>query len=346
MLYAVQKRVVGSLFLALMLPLTTWAATVNLQSISGSGSNNRWMDVADNLYSYTYQSSFTYAQSLVTISYNNTSDTFSGTLTATGLKPNFAYQMKLVGDSDMDGWSNEKLGYAGRWWRVQPSPGNSNDTDYDNNKDDPNFIYQGYLLFDYFSTDQQGSATVSFSVNSSYHVLWATNDSTGAGTGHKNPGANDSAVIYYDFVASPAINSAVYSTDYGNAHVGVFAEWEPGRDLPGQLSLPMGEYLFKFVLTEESFHQSGLGGGWASVLVGDINFTAIPDGDINVDGVVNTADILLGMQVAIGSQLLNPEQFWHGDVAPLVSDVPTPDGEFNLGDVLLITRKALGMVSF
>ena len=202
------------------------------------------------------------------------------------------------------------------------------------------------MLFDYFSTDQQGSATVSFSVNSSYHVLWATNDSTGAGTGHKNLSANDSAVIYYDFVASPAINSAVYSTDYGNAHVGVFAEWEPGRDLPGQLSLPMGEYLFKLVLTEESFHQSGLGGGWASVLVGDINFTAIPNGDINVDGVVNTADILLGMQVAIGSRLLNPEQFWHGDVAPLVSDVPTPDGEFNLGDVLLITRKALGMVSF
>ena len=175
MLYALKKRVVGSLILALSLPLTTWAATVNLQPISGSGSNNRWMDIADNLYSSTYQSSFTYAQPLVTISYNNTSATFSGTLTATGLKPSFAYQMKLVGNSDMDDWSNEQLGYAGRWWRVQPNPGNSNDTDYGNHKDDPNYIYQGYLFFSFFSTDQQGNAAVNFSANSSYHVLWATN---------------------------------------------------------------------------------------------------------------------------------------------------------------------------
>jgi hypothetical protein len=108
------------------------------------------MDIADNLYSSTYQSSFTYTQPLVTISFSNTSSTFSGTLTATGLKPNFAYQMKLVGNADMDDWSNEQLGYAGRWWRVQPNPGNSNDTDYDNNKDDPNYIYQGYLFFGFF----------------------------------------------------------------------------------------------------------------------------------------------------------------------------------------------------
>ena len=347
MLYALKKRVVGSLILALSLPLTTWAATVNLQPISGSGSNNRWMDIADNLYSSSYQSSFTYAQPLVTISYNNTSATFSGTLTATGLKPSFAYQMKLVGNSDMDDWSNEQLGYAGRWWRVQPNPGNSNDTDYDNNKDDPSYIYQGYLLFGFFSTDQQGNATVNFSANSSYHVLWATNDSTGVGTGHKNPGANDSAVIYYDFAASPAINSAAYSTDYGNAHVGVFAEWESGRALPGQLSLPVGEYLCKLVLTEESFHQSGLGGGWASVLAGDVNFiSVIPDGDVNTDGNVNAADVLLAIQVALGSRYPTLEQSGHGDVAPLVAGVPDPDGLFDLRDVMVITRKALGLISF
>jgi hypothetical protein len=178
-------------------------------------------------------------------------------------------------------------------------------------------------------------------------VLWATNDSTGVGTGHKNPGANDSVVIYYDFAASPAINSAAYSSDYGNAHVGVFAEWEPGRALPGQLSLPIGEYLCKFVLTEESFHQSGLGGGWASVLEVDVNFiTVIPDGDVNADGNVNAADVLLAVQVALGSRNPTPEQFGHGDVAPLVDGVPDPDGLFDLRDVMVITRKAQGLISF
>lgn len=341
-----KNHVVGSLIPALMLPLCTWAANVDLRAVGGSGSNNRWMDIADNLYSSAYQGTFSYAQPSVTVSYDDTSGAFAGTLTATGLKPNFAYQMKMVGNSDIDDWTNEQLGYAGRWWRVQPNPGNSDDADYINHKDDPDYIYQGYLLFGFFSTDQQGNAAVSFSADSSYHVLWATNDSTGVGTGHKNPDVNDSAVIYYDFFASPAINPVAYSTDYGTAHVGVFAEWESGRALPGQLSLPTGEYHFQFVLTEESFHQSGLGGGWASVMEGNVNFTTVPDGDVNLDGFVNTADVLLGMQAVLGNRLLDPEQFWHGNVAPLVSGVPAPDGEFDLADVLLITRKTLGMTSF
>jgi hypothetical protein len=39
----------------------------------------------------------------------------------------------------------------------------------------------------------------------------------------------------------------------GNTHVGVIAEWESGRALPGQLSLPEEDYSVQFVLTEESF---------------------------------------------------------------------------------------------
>lgn len=111
MRYALKKRVIGFLVLALMVPQGTWAAAVILQAVSGSGSNNRWMDMADNLYSSTYQGSFAYVQPLVSITYNNASGTFSGTLTATGLKPGFAYQMKLVGNSGMDAWCNEQIGY-------------------------------------------------------------------------------------------------------------------------------------------------------------------------------------------------------------------------------------------
>lgn len=346
MLYILEKCLAGLLLPLLVLPLDARAVTVNLQPLSGSDSNNRWMNIADNLYSSAYQDSFAYTGPVVTVTYSNVSGSFSGTLTATGLKPDFAYQMKLVGNPDMDDWSNEQLGYAGRWWRVQPAPGNSSDADYDNHKDDPGYVYQGYLLFDFFSTDQYGNATVNFSVDSSYHVLWATSDSTGSGTGHRDPGSNDSAVIYYDFHASPAVNPAAYSSDYGDAHVGIFAEWEPGRALPGQLSLPAGDYLCQFVLTEESFHQSGTGGGWASVLAGDVNFSTIPDGDINLDGAVNAADILLGMQAAAGSRELGSAQFWHGDVAPLVDGMPEPDGKFDLADVLLVIARVQGRVSF
>ena len=70
------------------------------------------------------------------------------------------------------------------------------------------------------------------------------------------------------------------------------------------------------------------------------------DGDINNDGVVNVVDVLLAQRVLLGT--LNPtaEQLMHADVAPLVNGEPVPDGIFNAGDLVVIQRKALGLISF
>ena len=54
-------------------------------------------------------------------------------------------------------------------------------------------------------------------------------------------------------------------------------------------------------------------------------------------------DIPPEIKVAIGNRPLDPEQFLHRNVALLVSDVTTPDGEPDLGDILSITRKAPGI---
>ena len=70
------------------------------------------------------------------------------------------------------------------------------------------------------------------------------------------------------------------------------------------------------------------------------------DGDITLDGNVDIADILLGYKVLINLATLTSTQLDHGDVAPLVGGIPAPDGFFTLGDLLVIQRKVLGVISF
>ena len=70
------------------------------------------------------------------------------------------------------------------------------------------------------------------------------------------------------------------------------------------------------------------------------------DGDITEDGVVDIRDMLLGLRYLLGLAELTHTQLQNGDVAPLISGTPAPDGLFTLGDLLVIQRKALGLISF
>jgi lysophospholipase L1-like esterase len=70
------------------------------------------------------------------------------------------------------------------------------------------------------------------------------------------------------------------------------------------------------------------------------------DGDINLDGTVNTADLLRGLQGLQGSPALLPDEKCRADVAPLLSGVPAPDGLFNAGDVAVLLRMLLNDIRF
>ena len=102
----------------------------------------------------------------------------------------------------------------------------------------------------------------------------------------------------------------------------------------------------------------------AGVIAGSYHFPGTPDfrgrrcafkmtplsssvaSDINNDGVVNTADLLIGMQVLTGQITATPDQISRGDVAPLVNGTPAPDGQFNPGDYAVLLRKVTGAISF
>ena len=238
------KPIVRALSLTLLAVLPAPAAATTLVSlVPSTGDNPRWRDIADYPYAPAFQTAFTYASASALLSYEEEAETFVGTLTAHGLKPNFAYQIKFRAGHDSPGM--EPLGYMGRWW-FGGSPLNVSDAYYELHKDDPNV--SSYMLFDYFVTDALGHAIVPLALDSTYHVLWR-HHITGV-PGFALPGPNDGPSI--DTLVDPEIGFA-YDADYAEQLVGVFGEYEHTagnvRPLPGTLVMPEGYYSLELVLT-------------------------------------------------------------------------------------------------
>lgn len=79
---------------------------------------------------------------------------------------------------------------------------------------------------------------------------------------------------------------------------------------------------------------------------GDVGSELTADGDINSDGQVNSLDVLLAARIATGYIDASMHHLLRGDVAPLTGNIPNPDGKINIADLLVIQRKALGLVSY
>jgi hypothetical protein len=214
-------------------------------------------------------------------------ETLSGTLTAQDLKPNFAYQLKLVGTPGTA--ENELIGLAGRWWQEEwngtawtngqnlnnkgnGSSPNPNDATYlarksMNDGTSPTglrYRYTGYLLLGYFITDSNGDTALYFETGSSYHVLWKTNQRT--------PVADDGPVETATF--NPDGSEPAYDVNYPSRTISVFGEWE--RLPMGNVNLAAGSYNCQIVVTEESFHGTGLlEGNWAAAMAADVSFAIV-----------------------------------------------------------------------
>lgn len=245
----------------------------NSQRMQGMNdpANERWADVAGNYYTSSFISQFSYENTkpggpVVRVRIAPEAPTLKGRLEAQGLKPNFAYQIKLRGDfTDRDAF--EAIGYAGRW-RLPGRATNYTDDDYRACPDKENV--EAYLLFDYFVTDRKGNAVRVFALDSCLHVLW--------NAFRQHPPASARDIL-------PVIVDSTSPSHYARPKAGeprvelLWAERERSRYRnPAQSTfLPPGPYRAELVLTEESFHsRDNDGGWWATVYVCPIEFTITP----------------------------------------------------------------------
>jgi hypothetical protein len=270
-------------------PVSVMLADIN-SGLPNPQGNYRWMDVADQAYATSYRDDYNYTQATVQVDFFTGADRLHGTLIASNLKPHFAYQFKLVGIPGT--YANERIGLTGRWWQEEwdgsewtngsnlnnkgdGSSPNPNDNTYFARRDildatsptGRHYRYTGYLVFDYFLTDAYGNVFLSFEADSSYHVLWKTSQRT------RTPQDGPVKTTTFDVELPDPVSA--YDVDYPEATVNVFGEWE--RLPVGGVTLPPGAYEGEFILTEESFHGSGLAGGWAGAMGATVTFYLGPE---------------------------------------------------------------------
>ena len=239
----------------------------------------RWLDINNNpfnawLTNEQPNGGFSYDTAQVNLTFDGAPEMpyFVGHIRANGLKPNFSYQLKLVGKPQRGtrGWgalgddlSNERLGKAGRWWCDSQHAAQTNFDDahyYRYYKYAPpgreHNIY-GYQYMGEFVTDATGNADVDISGQYSYHITWAS----------WQGGIRDTLFGTFSLRGNALNDGSFYG--YGSSapsdNVTLYYEYQADRINP--VKLPSGNYKCRFVLTEETFHNTSfLGGYWKGVL--------------------------------------------------------------------------------
>lgn len=245
----------------------------------------RWWDIAGRTFNDFIQHGFSYGRSQVELTYDAdpANGQFTGHLVAAGLKPNFAYQLKLIGkpDGGRRGWGkwgdelgNVRLGSVARWW-CDTCLKNVTDSHYKyygpHGWSHQRHSIYGYAFLGTFVTSPLGAADVWFRGDRALHITWRSDQK-----GYKH-------VLLGDFTlqSDPRSNYG-YGQPVPSRKVRLYYEWQEGRS--HVLRFKPGAYNLRFVITEESFHNlfgtstNSRGGYWMTVLANeDFDANGQPD---------------------------------------------------------------------
>jgi len=359
--------------------LTTWKPfTLGCESY-------RSTDIADNHYNRVVAAPFYKTGSglgvpWIEATYSVVNGVFTVNLSGGNLKPNFAYQVKLIGKPEAkwtgiapcSDWANEQIG-GGRWWcTVIDKNGaivdayNSNDREYAKWKNKGfydrglklTYWFEGYLLFDFVLTDASGNvAPVTLEANKSYHVLWQCGHNQD-GTIKQEPwnqyqGTPAANLMDWNNLKTTTVdvtNSNWYSDGSGGAW-GVVPEIEDTV-----YTMADGDYPAFLAVTEESFHANlppqygpnyhdpDYGGCWMSAMCAHVNFhLATPPQLTSVTVAPTSATVLVGAQ----QQFTATAAYSDGSQQDVTGQAPWTSGNLGVASVSagLATGVAAGSTS-
>ncbi|MGC1453982.1 MAG: chitobiase/beta-hexosaminidase C-terminal domain-containing protein, partial [Nitrospirota bacterium] len=86
------------------------------------------------------------------------------------------------------------------------------------------------------------------------------------------------------------------------------------------------------------------GGTLYSPISATINLIALPSGNLGYGSTVG--DALRALLIAAGIVAPTATDMMNGDVAPLIGGIPHPDGKIDMGDVIVLLRRAVGLVTW
>lgn len=248
-------------------------ATNTLHGLDNRDSE-RFLDVANRAFSREFVTSFSYTNSApggpsATLTYCRRAEAFTGYLRARGLKPHFAYQIKLRGDHATDPVAFERIGRLGRWRKLGSRLTNFRDDEVlaDTNRG----AYESYVFFDTLITDDRGDAEKEFYLDSTLHVLF-NQPNQGSPKWEDTrpwpvPFTNTASALYANPKASVATQYVYAQTEAG-------ANGQVRPDI-GEAFLPPGSYRARLSLVEETFHGYGDGGFWPAVMECPVSFEVL-----------------------------------------------------------------------
>jgi len=205
------------------------------------------------------------------------------------------------------------------YWRAQATDGylNSNWMStadfFVNTSNDPPTI-----------TVDSPASTTDISSFTTYTITWTATD----------PDSNPIITLYYDTSGSGYNGTQIVSGLHNGVPNGNYA-WNV-------TNLPEGTYFIYARIDDGTTVVYSYASGALFKSTQDLSL----NGDLNDDNIIDSSDALRALRIVAGLIVPTSNDIAHGDVAPMVNGVPRPDGTIDIGDVVVILRRAVGLISW